>query len=289
MSLVVETVIPVFAIVALGYWLAGRRPLDVGTLADVALMVTSPALVFSVLSRTALDPGRWALLAGGTAWICAVTGLLAWLYVRRAGPGLRGLVLPSVFWNAGNMGLPCARLAFGEPGLEAATLIFVALAILTFSFGIWVAAGRGGGGEVVRQPLVWAALAGLVVSGTGVVLPQVAREPVDMLAAMAIPLMLLNLGLQLRRLQLEDVRHAVVSVCIRIGGGVAAAAAFVAVLGVGGVERQVLLLAGGLPAAVMNVVLAQRYDASPTPVASAIVLSTLASLVSIPAILLWVT
>jgi predicted permease len=101
--------------------------------------------------------------------------------------------------------------------------------------------------------------------------------------------MLLNLGLQLRRLQLEDVRHAVVSVCIRIGGGVAAAAAFVAVLGVGGVERQVLLLAGGLPAAVMNVVLAQRYDASPTPVASAIVLSTLASLVSIPAILLWVT
>ena len=114
-------------------------------------------------------------------------------------------------------------------------------------------------------------------------------EPIEMLGAMAIPLMLLNLGAQLRTLEITDLRHSLVVVAIRMGGGVACAALFVTLFDVTGIDRQVLLLNSIMPAAVINVVIAQRYDANPAAVASAIVLSTLLSLLTIPAILLATT
>ena len=62
----------------------------------------------------------------------------------------------------------------------------------------------------------------------------------------------------------SDVRHSVVAVAIRMGGGAAFGLLFVTLFGVGGIERQVLLLASVMPAAVINVVFAQRYDAEPS-------------------------
>ena len=289
MGLILETIVPVFTIIGLGFWLAGRRELHVATLADLALLVTSPALVFSILAETVLEPDRWLTLAGGTLWITLGTGLVAGLYVRLNGGGLRGLVPPAVFWNAGNMGLPCARLAFGPEGLAAAVIIFVTIAVLQFSAGVWIAKGRGGFLEVLRLPLIYAAALGLALSASGVSPPQMLMEPVRMLGQMAIPLMLLNLGVQLRALRITDVGHSVVVVGIRMGGGLLLALLFVETFRVVGVERQVLLLGSVMPAAVANVVIAQRYGSNPSIVASAIVLGTLLSLVTIPAVILFVT
>jgi predicted permease len=288
MHVVLETIIPVFSIIALGFWVAGRRRLDLPTLADLALLITGPALVFSVLSETTLEPSRWLILLGGTVWIVAGTTLLSSLYVRTQGSEVRGLIGPAVFWNAGNMGLPCAHLAFGPEGLEAGIIIYVVVAILTFSFGIRVAKGPGGWQEALRMPLIYAAAAGIAVTVSGLSLPRTLMEPIRMLGAMAIPLMLLNLGIQLRSLHVTDVQHSLVAVGIRMGGGFLLAVFFVGLFSVAGVERQVLLLASVMPAAVVNVVIAQRYDASPSLVASAIVLGTGLSLIVIPTLIYFI-
>ena len=95
MGLVFDTVVPVFAVIALGWGLAGRRGMDLVTLADLALLVTSPALMFSVLAGTHLEPRQWGALAGGTLWIAAGTAGLALLYATRQGGVRRGLVLPA--------------------------------------------------------------------------------------------------------------------------------------------------------------------------------------------------
>jgi predicted permease len=101
--------------------------------------------------------------------------------------------------------------------------------------------------------------------------------------------MLLNLGMQLRKLSIDDYRHSVVVVGIRVVGGLAFAALFVSLFGVDGVERKVLLLGSIMPTAVINVMMAQRYQTDPSLVASAVVLGTLLSLVTIPAILYFLT
>jgi len=295
-QVVLGTIGPVFAVVAVGWLLAGRKGLHIPTLADLALLVTSPALMFSVLAGTSLEPSQWGALAGGTLWIAAGTAVLVLLYIRTSsdvrsgsGGGWRGLILPAVFWNAGNMGLACARLAFGPAGLEAGAIVFVVMAVLTSTFGIWIAKGENGLMEVLRLPLLYGSVGGIALALTGTSLPRPVMEPIEMLGAMAIPLMLLNLGAQLRTLQITDLRHSLVVVAIRMGGGVACAGIFVTLFDVTGIDRQVLLLNSVMPAAVINVVLAQRYDANPAAVASSIVLSTLFSLLTIPAILLATT
>jgi len=114
-------------------------------------------------------------------------------------------------------------------------------------------------------------------------------EPIEMLGAMAIPLMLLNLGMQLRVLEVRDLPHSIALVAIRSGGGFAFALLFVALFGLDGIERNVLLLGSIMPAAVINAVVAQRYDTDAALVASAVVLGTLTSLVTIPVLLYWLT
>lgn len=191
-----------------------------------------------------------------------------------------------MLWNAGNMALPVCRLAFGPEGLEAAAIVFVVMATVQSSFGVWIAKGEGGLREALRLPLLHASLLGLLCSALGVAPPRAILEPIEMLGAMAIPLMLLNLGIQLRALVVADLHHAVAAVAIRIGGGFAFAWLLVTLLGLEGVVRNVLMVQAIMPAAVINVVIAQRYDASPALVASAIALGTVVSVFTIPA-LLW--
>lgn len=224
MSVVLNTLVPVFSIIALGFVLAARRNLHLPTLADVAVLVTSPALLFSVLAGTALDLRQLGTLAGGTLWVAAGTALLATAYLRLRAPARRGLLLPAVFWNAGNMALPCARLAFGPEGLEAAAIVFVTMAVLTSTAGIWIAKGDGGLREVLHLPLLYGSLGGLALALTGTELPRAVMEPIEMLGSMAIPLMLLNLGMQLRSLRVSELAHSLAAVGIRMVGGPALAA-----------------------------------------------------------------
>ena len=105
--------------------------------------------------------------------------------------------------------------------LEAAAIIFVVQALLTSFFGLWIAKGRGGFEEVMRAPLLYGSVGGLAVGVGGIEIPALILEPVRMLGAMAIPLMLLNLGLQLRELRVSDLGHSLMAVLLRMGGGVA--------------------------------------------------------------------
>jgi hypothetical protein len=280
-----ETVGPVFSVVLLGWWLAGRSRMDLPTVSNLALMVTSPALMFSVLGSADADLGRWGVLVAGTLWIALGTAALAALYLWFGGSGRRGLLLPAIFWNAGNLTLPLARLAYGDAGLEAAAVIFVTVAILNSTVGVWIAKGENGLSEIVRMPLAYGSVGGLALAISGLTLPRLVMEPIEMLGAMAIPLMLISLGMHLRNLELRDVRHTVVAVAIRVVGGAIGAALFITLFGISGVERKILLLASIMPSAVMNVIIAQRYSTDASLVASAVVLGTLISLVTIPAML----
>ncbi len=286
MLVALHTVLPVFGVVALGYLLGGRRGLDVKTLSNLAFFVASPCLLFSLLSDVELDATRWVVLVGGAGVMAAGTALLAALYMRASGVG-RGVILPAVFLNGGNMGLACARLAYGEEGLRAGALVFVSIAVLNSLFGIWIAKGKNGLGEALRMPLLYGAGGGLAVSFFGWKLPRLLMEPIEMLGAMAIPLMLVTLGLQLRRLAVSDVAPASVAVVVRIGGGFLCALLFLWLLGAEGLDRKVLLLYSVMPPAVMNAVIAERYQTDPAMVASAITLGTLVSVLAIPAVLVF--
>ncbi len=286
MDPILDVLFPVFSIVWLAWLLAPRLQLDLRTLSELSIEITSPALIFSVLAGSHPEPARWLALAGGTLFVSAGTGLAGALWARLAGWELRAFLLPVMFWNSGNMGLPMARLALGPEGLEAAALVYVTMASFTSSLGIWIAQGGGGALASLRSPLLWAGILGLASALSGIELPRRLLEPLQILGGAAIPLMLINLGIQLRRLALSDFSGAAAAVALRMGGGIACAWLFAGFVGLDRVERGAFLLQAAMPAAVINVVIAERYGAATGVVASAIVLGTLASPLVIPLVLL---
>ena len=78
-----------------------------------------------------------------------------------------------------------------------------------------------------------------------------------------IPVMLISLGYRLHEVESLQWGHALGGALVRTFGGFAAANIAVLAIGATGVNRQVLLLYGALPAAVINFVLTEKYRKTP--------------------------
>ncbi len=282
---IIATIVPVFAIVALGWVLGGWRRIEAATLTRLAVDVCAPALVFTLFAQMRWEAHDPLLLTGGVVWIMALTGGAVLLARPLLAEPHRGVLLPVLFWNSGNMGLSIVRLGLGDEALGAAAIVFVAVATLNAFFGPWIAKGRGGGLHVLRMPLGWACILGGACSLGDVSVPAAVLEPIDMLGMMAIPLMLLTLGMTLRTLRVTALRDAVVVATCRMGLGLLAGVLFVNLFDVQGITRQVLLIESVLPPAVINVIFSRDHDAATSTVASAIVLGTLLSVVVLPLVL----
>ena len=63
--------------------------------------------------------------------------------------------------NAGNMGIPLALFAFGPAGMQRATLLYVFTAFLQYSLGLYILNGRANWIEILRLPLIYAAIGGV--------------------------------------------------------------------------------------------------------------------------------
>jgi predicted permease len=188
--------------------------------------------------------------------------------------------------NAGNMGIPLALFAFGEPGMQRATLMFVIITFLQYSLGIYLLSGRGNWTEIFRLPLIYATIAGLALNLSRMTIPELLFQPISMLGQATIPIMLVSLGYRLHEFHSFKWRHAFGGALVRICGGFLSASIVVRLIAADGINRQVLLLYGALPAAVINFVLTEKYGKDPELAASIVVLSTFISLVTIP-IVFW--
>ncbi len=286
---VIELVFPVFSIIALGYLLGRIKSVDIPTLSEIVVNVTNPCLIFISIARMDIVPSEWLVMGSAAVAIVLGTGVMMWVYQRVSGVRMRGLFLPAMFMNSGNMGLPFALLAFGQAGLDKAIIFFIAASLLHFTLGVSIAKGDSGLKEIFKLPLIYAALGGLCCSIFGLQLPKPVMIPVEMLADTAIPLMLLNLGTQLRSLSVSDIQHTVAGTGIRMGGGLLLAAFLVMLFDITGTSRNVILLDAIMPPAVFNVILAQKYNADADAVSSTIVLGTLLSIITTSLFLLCVT
>lgn len=284
---VLDVVGPVFLVAAVGAAFAHFRAIRLEALTDVLFHVLVPALVFSTLSKTSLPPESLLTMAVAAAGVTLVSGGLGWLALRLQRRRSAGFLLACTFPNNANMGMSLSALAFGEGGLALATAYYATTALLTFSLGLQVAAGRGGLGETLRVPFIYAAVLGLAIKLWDLELPVVLDRGAGLLGQAAIPCMLFALGYRLRWARLHALRMATQAVFIRIAGGLAAGLGMVALLGATGTSRDVILLQSAMPAAVITFVLAERYDQDAELVSSAIALGTLVSVATLPLLVGW--
>jgi len=279
---VLGIVLPVFGLVLVGYLYARRHRPDMTAASRVNLDVFTPALIFHVLSGRDFHPADYLPLALGGVAVVLGSGVVAWGLSRALRRDFRTLGPPMMFNNSGNMGLPLAVLAFGEVALPAAVVLFMVENLLHFTLGVCILDRRAGLAALLRMPLVLACLLGLAVSLLRIPIPQPVAQGIELLGQVSIPLMLFSLGVRLTEANLDHWGIGLVGALGRPLSGLLVALALLPLLGMEGDLPKQLILFAVLPPAVLNYIVAERYDQEPEVVAAIVIWGNLASLVVIP-------
>lgn len=286
---VLSVVLPVFSVIGIGYLFARFKKISLESVIEILLYLTIPALVISSLSKKQLVATDLALVSLAAFIVVIGTGAITWIYlniIKRQ--DLRGFYLPTMFMNSGNMSFPLALLAFGPDGLAVAVLYYIAISFLVYTLGIYIAKGTGGFSEMFKLPLVYASAAGIMLNLGGVTLPSPVITTFEMLGAATIPIMQVSLGYRLYSARLIYPWMSFIGSLIRIIGGAAIAYLVVTLLGIDGMNRKIIILSSGMPAAVINFVVSHRYNVDSDLVASTVAASTLLSIITTPILLMWI-
>jgi predicted permease len=283
---VLEIVAPVFLLAAIGFvWVRRGIEYRMRFVTQLAMTLSLPCLVFVALMNTEIEPSALAALsfASIAAYGAVTVAILA--LVRALRLDRRTFAAPLIFGNTGNLGLPLALFAFGETGLSYAVVVFAIMAVWSFTFGIWLVAGAGTFGKVLREPVVGATLLGALFLWQGWKTPVFLTNTLELIGQMVIPLMLITLGVAVARLEAKGLLRASVLSLVKLGICTGIAWAAGDYFDLDPVAFGVLVLQVATPVAVTSYMLAEKYGAGADEVAGLVVASTLISVAALPLLL----
>lgn len=283
---VLEITAPVFILAAVGFaWVKAGFEYRVEFVTRLAMTLSVPCLIFTALMKTQIDPQALTTLSVAAAAAYGLLSVVAWALVKLTRLDVRTFLAPIIFGNTGNLGLPLAMFAFGEVGLGYAVVVFAVMAIWSFTFGVWLVAGGGSLTKVVKEPLVGATLLGGLFLWQGWHTPVFLTNALQLIGQMAIPIMLITLGVAVARMTPGHVGRALWISALKL------VLCFGLTWGVGvwfGLDKTafaVLVLQLSTPVAVTSYLLAEKYGADAESVAGLVVVSTLMSVAAIPLML----
>ncbi|MGS1093479.1 AEC family transporter [Aquamicrobium terrae] len=302
MSSLIETILFVFGLVALGYIAAVSGYLKAGAgevLGQFAVGVAMPVLLFRTLSKVDFHGAApWSLWAAyfsaiALSWVAGHLLVTRWLG-RDARAGVVGGVSSS-FSNLVLLGIPLLLGVFGQPGVDVLSLLIsVHLPIMMMASIILFESFASTDGEVhparilvnflgkvFANPLIVGILAGLVWRATGLQLPSVAARLVDVLADVAGPVALFSMGAGLAAFGISgNVRPAMVLSAVKLVLMPAFALLFAWGLGLPPLTAKVVVVAASLPAGVNSYLIATQFGNGQGLASNQMTLSTLAAVVT---------
>ena len=278
----ISVVAPVFALAALGYF-CGRES-DAAPLNRVNLSVFLPLLVFVSLAGVDGDFSHLGYVAALGAGIVLGSGVVALGVCRLVGWNVREIVPPCMFSNYGNMGLPLIALAFGEDALAMAVVLFMAGNALHVTVGFKILDGKLSLFDVVKNPIFVAAFLGVLTNITGISIPSIIQTPLDMGAAVSVPLMLFALGARMREVNAAMIRGSVLPALLCPASGLVCYAVLFPLMP-DNETRMVLAVFAALPPALLNYIFAEQFGLNARRIASMVMTGNLLSVVVIPLVL----
>ncbi len=294
LSIFVNVVMPVFAIVLVGYLAGPRLGLSGRTLSRAAYYLFIPAFVFDTISKAdvALDlASRMVLYIFAVHAACALLGYLTAKLLGRSRETAAAYVLIAVFGNVGNFGLPLITFRLGEAARVPATVYFLAILVIAFVICVGTASWTKGGKmaavlSVFKTPALVALLPAGVFAAGGFPVPLTLSRMTGLLGGAMIPVMLLTLGVQLSEVKRLTIGFDTVAASgVRLLGGPTLAMLMVIPFGLSGIERGAGILQSGMPAAILTSIIAIEHDIVPDFVTTTVLFSTLAGLLTLPILL----
>jgi len=299
--------LPFFAVISVGYG-AGRTgfftPQATAYLTKFVFYFALSAMLFRFAANLELSAILdwqfvWAYLAGTIAvyLLATIVAMARGLRVREAAIEAQCAVIG----NVGFLGIPMLVLLLGANAigpvmmvLAVDLIVFSSLVVILItgsrdgrmSLGILRTVGLG----LLANPMVVSISAGLVVSSLALPIPVPVNEFLEILGGAATPGALFAIGASLAGKSAERVAVAGwLSLCKLLLHPAAVAVAALLVFDVDPYAAGVMITAAALPVAGNVYILAQHYGVAPARVSAAILLSTGISILTISAVITWVT
>jgi malonate transporter and related proteins len=306
MQTILNTALPFFALIFCGYGAGRFKLLSEASIAGVNAFVfyfALPTFLFNLMATAPIDdvlnaPFVAAYLGAGLS-VFAVAAVLGRLIfpVRPSQATLLGSA--AVLGNTGYMGLPLVAAAFGDRAAIPLVvgLILEATILIPLSIILIEAEKRLGGGllpllgsvagAMIRNPLMVAILAGALVSASGLGLPTPVANFTDLLASAAGPCALFALGATLAGFPISE-GMGEISYMTFFKLLVHPAAMYLTttlLFDVDPLWATVAVLGASLPVAANVFIIARQYDTYVERTSSAILVSTIVSVVTVSALL----
>lgn len=281
----INIVFPIFAIVLVGYLYGRKHSPDMAAANKLNIDIFVPALIFDVLTANNFNLPEYQSLAIAGVVVVLGSGLIAWPVARFFDYEFKTFVPPMMFNNSGNMGLPLLLFAFGKAALPAAVVLFLIENFLHFSVGMKILNRSASLLAMLKIPMIFITIAGLIFSFMQWTLPPLLSTPVKMLGQISIPLMLFALGVRLIHIDWKDWKIGLIGAIISPLSGLVFALPVGYFLNLPETQFSMLIVFSALPPAVLNYMVAERYNQQPRQVASIVMLGNLGSVIVIPLVL----
>ncbi len=294
---IINVILPVFILLGIGFFVGRFMDINSKSVSDLCIYVFSPALFFHSVTTSSLDLGDLGKIILFALSLFLLFALLVKVLGLLFGWNLsyqNTMMLASAFPNTGNYGLPIVFFAFGDEGMAIAIIYVVTQSLLMNSAGIFYASNHEKTPKkdifvtILRMPGFIAIMIGLLIKIIDARVPEAISNATALLGQAAVPVLLTLLGITLASIQIKNVVKFIGTAAILklIAFPAIGFLLLTLLYPAGSLESKVLLVAVATPAAATTTLLAIKFDMNPDMVSSAMFVSTLASVITIPILLL---
>ncbi|NYE08584.1 hypothetical protein F4694_005432 [Bacillus niacini] len=296
-----DVIVPLSIPVIAGALLSRFGKLEIKPLLNFALYYITPFLIFDTLMEARLSPEDIYLTLSYSLLnliLLAVVANVLGKLLKLPANDVAGLTLISSFTNAVNYGIPLMLLAFGQLGLEKASIYIVMQMVMMHTLGIFFAARshftiKNAIKSVFSLPAIYAVLLAMVLRALNLNLPGGLSTGVSMIAEAYPPIVLAVLGAQMANVKTESItRNTRITFWSGMGMRLLIAPLIALLclhlLEIKGIMFSTLLVLSCMPVAINAGILAEKFDASPRVLTKTILWTTLLSFFVLPVLIVLV-
>ena len=302
LSIILNSIIPIFILISLGFILDKQFRLDLNTLSKINFYLFVPAFSFVFIYKTDIsaDLVRVLVLNFTLLAIMFLTGAFFAKILKLPKKTGKAFENALMFYNSGNIGVSLMTLVFSNaPFTENGTAPYLSMALAvqimtllvqnlsTNTIGFINSGGEGmtlrtGVGRVVRMPTLYAVTCAILFK----LFPfDFSATPVwpalENLRAGLVGVALITLGVQLSKTKI-DVKNKLpyLAAFCRLLGGPAAAFLLIKLFGFDGVIARAVFISSSTPAAVNTALLSAEMNGDSDFAVQTVTVSTLLSAVT---------
>ena len=306
-SILANNIFPIFVLVGLGFLLAKKFTMDIGTLTKVNFYLLVPSFTFVYLYTTDI-PVEMLKVFAAAVLLMVINYSIASIVsnLRKFDTGLKNAFINSIiFYNSGNIGIPLITLIFSNPpfvvngqtpyldmALTAQIMVLVVQNITTNTLGFYIA-GRAklpwkeSLKKILKMPAVYMIPAAFLFKALPVDLTCMPFWPAMVYLRNAlVATALLILGIQIAGTRFKSLdKNVLCSSLIRLAGGPLLALGLIFILKLEGIPAQVTFISSSVPTAVNSALIASECDNQPDFAAHAVLSSTVLCAVTLPGVI----